>query len=233
MKLELITTSPLFGFTLTIAIMLFYQYIFRRAKSSLLNPMLFSMVSIIAFLMLTGIPYEHYRAGASILSFFLGPTIVALAVPLYKQFDKLKANAVPILAGISIGVIVSISSGILLSQLFGLSREVIVSMAPKGATSAISMNLSQLQGGDASMTVTFVNIAGIFGYMVAIKAYQLLKITSPVAKGIGLGTSAHALGTRRALEMGEEEGAMSSLAIGVAGVLTTIFMPLLVSLFGI
>ncbi|NLX83065.1 MAG: LrgB family protein [Clostridiales bacterium] len=233
MSLNLITSSPLFGFTLTIAVMLFYQFIFRGTKTSLLNPVLFSIFSIIAILMLTGIPYEHYHKGASILSFFLGPMIVALAVPLYKQFDKLKANALPILAGISVGVVVSISSGILLSQLFGLSREVIVSMAPKGTTSAISMNLSQIQGGDVSMTVTFVNIAGIFGYMVATKVYQLLNITSPVAKGIGLGTSSHALGTRRALEMGEEEGAMSSLAIGVAGVLTTVFTPLLLSLFGI
>jgi predicted murein hydrolase (TIGR00659 family) len=233
MSLQLFTQSPLFGFTLTIAVMLFYQYLFTRVRHSLLNPMLFSMVTIIAFLMLTGIPFSDYYRGASILSFFLGPAIVSLAVPLYKQFDKLKQNALPVLAGITVGVAVSIASGILLSQLFALSREVVVSMAPKGATSAISMNLSSMQGGDPAMTVTFVNIAGIFGYMFAEKAYALLKIRDPIARGIGLGTAAHALGTKKALEMGEEEGAMSSLAIGLAGVLTTVLLPLLLNLFGI
>lgn len=233
MSFDFITQSPLFGFTLTVSVMLFYQYIFSRIRHSLLNPMLFSMATIIGFLLLSGISFEDYYKGASILSFFLGPAIVSLAVPLYKQFDKLKKNFVPVLAGITVGVVVSIASGILLSQLLGLSREVVVSMAPKGATSAISMNLSQMQGGDPAMTVTFVNIAGIFGYMFAEKAYTLLRIKDPIARGIGLGTAAHALGTKKALEMGEEEGAMSSLAIGVAGVLTTIMLPLILNLLKI
>ena len=233
MNLAVITQSPLFGFTLTVAVMLFYQYVFSKIRHSLLNPMLFSMVTIIAFLMFSGIPFEDYYKGASILSFFLGPAIVSLAVPLYKQFDKLKKNAVPVLAGITVGVVVSIASGILLSQLFALSREVVVSMAPKGATSAISMNLARMQGGDPAMTVTFVNIAGIFGYMFAEKAYALLRIRDPIARGIGLGTAAHALGTKKALEMGEEEGAMSSLAIGLAGVMTTILLPVFLNLLNI
>lgn len=228
-----ITLSPLFGFTLTIAVMLMYQALYNRFPSSLINPFLFSMVTIIAFLLLTGTPYEHYEKGASMLTFFLGPAIVALAIPLYRQFDKLKANALPVLLGIAAGVFVSITSGILLSMLFGLSRETIISMAPKGATSAISLNLSAMMGGDSSMTVTFVNIAGIAAYVLGVKVMDLFGIRNPVARGLGLGTAAHAMGTKRALELGEEEGAMGSLAIGVAGILTAFFMPFLVRLFGL
>ena len=225
--------NPLFGVTLSVGAMVSFHLLFRNAKSSLLNPMIFSIITIIAFLKLTGIPYESYANGGRVLSFFLGPAIVSLAVPLYKQFDKLKQNALPILLGISLGVVVSIASGLGLSLLFGLNRELAVSMAPKGATSAISMDLARSLGGDPSMTVAFVNVAGIFGYMIGEKFLNLLRITSPVARGVSLGTASHAMGTKRAFDMGEEEGAMASLSIGLAGVLTSFLMPAMVRLFGL
>lgn len=232
MNWAVFTASPLFGFTLTVLCMVVFHLLFGRSRSILLNPFLFSMVVIVLFLKLTGTPYAQYERGASILSFFLGPAIVALAVPLYKQIDKVRANALPVLLGIAVGVVVSIVSGIALSMLFGLSREIAVSMAPKGATSAISMNLASIQGGDPAMTMAFVNVAGISGYVLGIWAFKLLRINSPVARGISLGTAAHAMGIKRALELGEEEGAMGSLSIGLAGVFTSLFLPFLLRLFG-
>lgn len=232
MNLLDLTASPLFGFTLTIGVMVFYTLLMGRSKSMWLNPFLFAMFTIIAILLLAKIPYENYEKGASMLAFFMGPAIVALAVPLYKQFDRLKANALPVLLGILAGVTVSIASGIALSALLGLSREMLVSMAPKGATSAISMNLAAMLGGDPAMTVTFVNIAGMVGYLFGAKVFGLFRIDNPMARGIGLGTASHAMGTKRALEMGEEAGAMSSLSIGLAGILTSFLMPLLTRLMG-
>ncbi len=226
-------SNPLFGVTLTVGTMVFFHLLFKKAKSPLLNPMIFSIAAIIAFLRLTGIPYESYENGTKILTFFLGPAIVSLAVPLYRQIDQLKANALPILFGIALGVAVSIISGIGLSLLFGLNREVAVSMAPKGTTSAISMSLSSVFGGNPSMTVAFVNVAGIFGYSIGEKTLDLLRISNPVARGVSLGTASHIMGTRRAFEMGEKEGAMGSLSIGVAGVLTSLLMPLIIRLFGL
>lgn len=226
-------SNPVFGVTLTVGTMLFFYLLFKKAKSPLLNPMIFSIAAIIAFLKLTGIPYESYENGTRILTFFLGPAIVSLAVPLYRQFESLKVNAVPILLGITLGVAVSVISGIGLSLLLGLNREVAVSMAPKGTTSGIAMNLSGAFAGSPSMTVAFVNVAGIFGYSIGEITLDLLKIRDPVARGVSLGTSSHIMGTRRAFEMGEQEGAMGSLSIGVAGILTSFLMPLIIRIFGL
>ena len=230
MDWSLITASPLFGVLLTVGTLLAYTLLFARFKTPLLNPFLFAMFTIIGLLLLFKIPYEHYEKGASILSFFMGPSIVALAIPLYRQLDKLKRHALPILAGVLVGVVVSMASGILLARLFALGRELAVSFAPKGVTSAIAYSLSQDFGGLGTISVTLVIIAGLSGYMMGARAMALIGIKNPVARGIGLGTSAHAMGTKKALEMGEEEGAMASLAIGLAGVLTSLLMPLFTSL---
>lgn len=225
--------SPLFGITLTILSMVFFQWLGRKAKSPLINPLLFSTASIIAFLSFTGIPLESFQAGGRIMTFFLGPVIVSLAVPLYKQLDKLKTNKAPVLLGAAAGVLVSILSGILLSLLFGINRELIISLAPKGTTSAISMELAKAMGGDGSVAVAFVIFAGIFGYSAGEWLLNVSGVTHPIARGLSLGTASHASGTQRAFEMGEEEGAMASLAIGLVGVLTSVFLPLLLRLFGL
>lgn len=233
MNWSLITTSPLFGFTLTILVLMIYLRLFQRAKSPLLSPFLFAMVTIIILLLAARIPYSDYEKGASILSFFMGPAIVALAIPMYKQFDKLKANALPILLGVTVGVLVSVTGGVLMSLLFGLSKELAISMAPKGATSAISLKLSETMGGNPAMTVTFVNISGIFIYIFGVQLLNRLKINEPLSLGIGLGTAAHVIGTKRAMELGDEEGAYASLGIGLAGVFTSLFMPFVLKLFGL
>lgn len=229
----ILTDNPLFGVTLTTGVLLGFTLLFKNSKSLLLNPFLFSVAAIIAILLVGRIPYAHYEKGASILSFFMGPAIVALAVPLYRQLGKIRENALMVLGGITAGVLMSILSGILVSRLLGLSRELVVSMGPKGATSAISMNITSLAGGDPALTVTFVNIAGIAGYIVGVKLLELARVTHPTARGLALGTASHAMGTKRALELGEEQGAMASLSIGLAGVLTSFFMPLILRLLGI
>lgn len=222
--------NPLFGVTLTVGTLILFQILFKKTKNPLLNPLIFAIVGIIAFLKITGIPYESYAKGGNIISFFLGPVTVALAVPLYKQFDKLKANAVPILISITTGVVVAIISTVLMGRAFGLSPEMIASLAPKATTTAIAMDLSATMGGDPALTVAFVVVAGTTGFIIGEQVLTLLKIKSKTAKGIGLGTSAHAFGTNRALLMGEEEGAMSSLAIGVAGIITTFLLPILIKI---
>ncbi|CAM2856197.1 LrgB family protein [Erysipelothrix tonsillarum] len=222
--------NPLFGVTLTVGALILFQILFKKTKNPLLNPLIFAIIGIIAFLKITGIPYESYAKGGNIISFFLGPVTVALAVPLYKQFDKLKANAVPILISITTGVVVAIVSTVLMGRAFGLSPEMIASLAPKATTTAIAMDLSATMGGDPALTVAFVVVAGTTGFIIGEQVLTLLKIKSKTAKGIGLGTSAHAFGTNRALLMGEEEGAMSSLAIGVAGIITTFLLPILIKI---
>lgn len=227
------TNTPLFGVTLSVLMMLFYQKLFARTRSALLNPFVFAMVSIIILLLVTKIPLEHYQKGGAILTFFLGPTIVSLAVPLYKQLDKLRRNALPILMGVITGSAFSVAFGISLSLLFGLSRELLFSIAPKGVTSAIAISLAADYGGNPAMAIAFVNIVGVTIYIVGAKVLDLAGIKSPVARGVSLGTIGHASGTKLAFEMGEEAGAMSSLAIGLAGVVTSLLMPLIIAAFGL
>lgn len=225
--------SPLFGITLTIGALVLFQVLFKNVKNPLLNPLIFAIIGIIAFLKLTGIPYESYAKGGDIIAFLLGPVTVAFAVPLYKQFDKLKANALPILIGITSGALVAIVSTIGLGLIFKLSNEMIISLSPKSTTTAIAMELSRILGGNPALTVAFVVFAGTLGFMFGEPIFKLLKIENKTARGIALGTASHAFGTNRALLMGEEEGAMSSLAIGVAGVMTTFLLPPILKFFGL
>lgn len=225
--------SPLFGITLTVGALVLFRTLFKNAKNPLLNPLIFAIAGIIAFLKLTGIPYEIYAKGGDILAFLLGPATVAFAVPLYKQLDKLKANALPILVGITSGVMAAIVSTVGMGLLFKLTAEMIISLSPKATTTAIAMELSRIQGGDPALTVPFVVSAGTFGFMFGEPILKLLKIENKTAKGIALGTASHAFGTNRALLMGEEEGAMSSMAIGVAGVITAFLLPPILRLFGL
>lgn len=225
--------NPLFGLVLTIGTLILFLRLFRGKRNPLLNPMVFSIAAIILFLELTGIPYETYAKGGDIISFFLGPVTVALAIPLYKQYNKLKADAAPIFVGITVGSAVAIISTIGLGLLMNLNFNMLMSLAPKATTSAIAMDISSSLGGDPALTVTFVVLAGSTGFMFGESIFNLLGIKHRTSKGLALGTASHAFGTNRALLMGEVEGAMSSLAIGVAGIITTLILPLLLNLFGL
>lgn len=222
--------SPLFGVTLTIGMLVLFQYLFRKTKNPLLNPLVFAIGSIIGILLLFNIPYSSYEKGGQLITFFLGPVTVCLAVPLYKHIDLLKRHVIPILIGTLIGIITSLSSIILLGKLLGLNREMILSLLPKATTTAIAIDLAKQAGGDPSLTIFFVVIAGTFGYMFGEQILKLLKIRTHIAKGIGMGTAAHVFGTNRALLMSDEIGAMSSLAIGIAGLMTTLLLPVFIVL---
>lgn len=203
----------------------------RRFKHPLLNPLLIAIVLVMLVLSLLQIDYADYNNGARYLSYLLTPTTVCLAIPLYQQLDLLKKNIWAILVGILAGTLASLGSVFALSLAFGLNHQQYVTLLPKSITTAIGMGLSAEMGGNVTITVAVIIITGILGNMSAVGICRLFRITDPVAKGIAIGTSAHAVGTARAIEIGEIEGAMSGLAIAVAGLITVVlasfFAPLI------
>ena len=192
----------------------------KRFKSPLTNPLLLAAAGIIALLALCGIDYEAFKASAQPLSYLLTPATVSLAIPLYRQLDKLKKHYAAILVGVFSGVLASGLSIFALSALFGLSHTDYVTLLPKSVTTAIGMSLSEELGGIAAVTVASIVLTGILGNCMAPFLCRLFKVTHPVARGIAIGTASHALGTSKAIEMGEIEGAMSGLSIAVAGLMT-------------
>lgn len=202
--------------------------IYRKTKISLFNPLLIGILLVMGFIMKFGISLDTYNKGGNLISFFLGPATVILAVPLYKQLDSLKKEFIPIMAGILTGCITTVFSVRFLSARMGLSKELQESLIPKSITTPIGIELSKQLGGIPSVTVAAILITGIFGAMIGPGVCKVLRITDKTATGIAIGTSSHAVGTTKAVELGEKEGAMSGLAIGVAGIFTV----LLVSVFG-
>ncbi len=194
----------------------------RKFKLAIFNPLLIAVVIVILFLVVFHVDYETYNSSAKYLSYLLTPSTVCLAVPLYQQLHLLRKNAKAVILGITSGVIISLTSVLLLSKLFGLNHQQYVTMLPKSITTAIGMGVSEEMGGIVTITVASIIITGILGNMMAELICKIFRITEPVAKGIAIGTSAHAVGTAKAIEMGEIEGAMSGLAIAVAGLLTVI-----------
>ena len=198
----------------------------RKWKLAVLNPLLISIVLVIAFLLVFHVDYENYNLSAKYLSYLLTPATVCLAIPLYLQLDLLKKNILAILGGVLSGVLASLGSVLAMSVLFGLDHAEYVTMLPKSITTAIGMGVSEELNGIVTITVAVIIITGVVGNVLADFVYKLFHVTHPVAKGVGLGTSAHAIGTAKALEMGEIEGAMGGLSIAVAGILTVIVAPI-------
>ena len=194
----------------------------RKFKMAIFNPLLIAVVIVILFLAVFHVDYETYNSSAKYLSYLLTPSTVCLAVPLYQQLHLLRKNAKAVILGITSGVIISLTSVLLLSKLFGLNHQQYVTMLPKSITTALGLGVSEEMGGIVTITVASIIITGILGNMMAELICKIFRITEPVAKGIAIGTSAHAVGTAKAIEMGEIEGAMSGLAIAVAGLLTVI-----------
>ena len=194
----------------------------RKLKWAILNPLLIAIIFVIVLLKLLRVDYDAYYSGAQYLSYLLTPATVCLAIPLYQQLEALKKNWKAIAAGITAGVLSSLTSILLLSRLFGLTHEQYVTLLPKSITTAIGIGVSEELGGIVTVTVAVIIITGILGNMLAEMVCRLFKITDPVAKGLAIGTSSHAIGTVKAMEMGEVEGAMSSLAIAVSGLITVI-----------
>lgn len=226
---ELIRT-PLFGLLLSLLAYEFGILIYRKTHSQLFNPLFIGILATILVLLSFNIPLEDYSKGGSIITFFLGPATVILAVPLFKQLHILKKHFLPIMVGISLGSLFSVVFVAFLMRLFKLDEVLVISMLPKSVTTPIGLEISKSMGGIPEVSVAAIVLTGIIGAIVAPFTLKCFKITNPVAKGIAIGTSSHAVGTTKALEMGEVEGAMSSLSIGIAGLVTVFLAPLLYSL---
>ena len=219
---ELLGDSLFFGVVVSV---LAYQaglWIKRKWKLAVFNPLLISIILVIAVLLIFDVDYERYNEGAKYLSYLLTPATVCLAIPLYEQLEQLKKNAKAIATGILSGVLSSLVSVLALAAAFGLSHEEYVTLLPKSITTAIGMGVSEELGGIVTITVAVIIVTGVLGNIIAELVCKIFRIHEPVAKGIAIGSASHAIGTAKAMEMGEVEGAMSSLSIAVSGLLTVI-----------
>lgn len=219
---EILCNSAYFGVTVSLIGYGAGIMLKKKFKYAFLNPLLISIIFVIGVVMLCGVDYESYENSAQYLSYLLTPATVCLAVPLYQQMTLLKKNLAAVACGILAGVLASLGSVLLLAFLFGLEHDVYVTLLPKSITTAIGMGVAEELGGLVTITVAVIIVTGVIGNVIGEAVCKLFRIYEPIAKGLALGTSSHAIGTAKALEMGEVEGAMSSLAIAVAGLLTVI-----------
>ena len=219
---DLIFNSALFGLIISLLAYEIGLRIKRKLKIAIFNPLLIAIGLIIIFLVTFDIDYEEYNRGAKYLGYLLTPATICLAVPLYEQLEELKKNVKAIMAGIISGVITSMSCILALSILFSFSHTEYVTLLPKSITTAIGIGISEELGGIVTITIAVIIITGVFGNMTAEYICRVFKIYEPVAKGVVIGSSAHAMGTAKAIEMGPIEAAISSLTIAVAGIVTVI-----------
>lgn len=215
--------SPLFGITLSILAYAIGLWINRKTRLTLANPLLIAILLVVGTLVIFQIPLESYQKGGDIIGMFLAPVTVSLAVSIYRQRTLLKKNLFPVLAGSTVGSLTSMGSVLLLCRLFGLDEAMTAALLPKSVTAPIAIEISAQNGGILPITVAAVVITGILGGMTAPLLIRLFRVKNPVAAGTAIGTCSHAVGTSRAIQMGEIEGAMSSIAIGTAGLLTVVF----------
>lgn len=227
---DFLALSSVWGVLLTLTAFGAGALINKVTKKAFLNPLLLGSIFVIILLSVLKIPYPDYKASAAPVSYLLLPATISLAIPLYEKWELLKKNAAAIIAGISVGTFVSMGSALALALVFDLSHEQYVTLLPKSVTTAISMDVATELGGITALTGAIVILTGIAGNLLAEAVCRWFHITDPIAKGVGIGTSAHAVGTSKALEMGEVEGAMSGLSIAVAGVLTAVLCPIFAEL---
>ena len=223
-----ITQTPIFGLLLTIIFYNLGRFIQRKTGNPIFNPLLIAIICIIAFLSITKIPYEAYKIGGDSINFFLSPVTVVLAVPLYKQFELFKENMMEIIIGITAGVLVSFISIKILGEALNADSSLLNSLIPKSITTPMGISLTNSLGGVEAITVVAIICTGILGAIISPIVFKIGGIKHPIARGIALGTASHALGTTKAIEMGEVEGAMSGLSIGISGTLTVILIPILI-----
>ncbi len=219
---DLILTSSFFGVTVSLLTYMFGMWLKKKLKFGFLNPLLISIVLTIIVVVACHMDYDTYYEGAKYLSYLLTPATVCLAIPLYEQLQQLKRYWKAIFAGILSGVLTSLGCVLFMAILFGLTHETYVTLLPKSITTAIAMGVSEELGGVVSITVAVIIVTGVLGNVIGELVFKLFRIHEPVAKGVALGTSAHAIGTSKAMELGEVEGAMSSLSIAVAGLMTVL-----------
>lgn len=214
--------STFFGITLTLAAYILGGFVFRKTKHPLCTPIMIAVIVIIAVLKIFRIPYEYYAKGSEIIGLFLGPATACLAVNIYEKRLLLKKWWIPVLCGCLAGTLTSITSVLIICRIFGLSPAVTVALLPKSVTTPIAAAISGAQGGIVPITVAAVIVTGLLGNLIGAPMIKLFRIKEPVAAGLGLGVCAHGVGTARALAIGETEGAMAGIAIGVCGVITAV-----------
>lgn len=227
---EMLSESLFFGMILSLLAYKIGFEIQKKYKKVFLNPLLIAIILVIVFLLITGISYETYQYGAKYLSYFLTPVTVCLAVPLYKQMETLKKNMAAILISIAIGCVTHAGVLIAITTMFKMDKQLLMSVMSKSVTTAIALGVTNEIGGIQGITVIGVMVAGISGAVVGPTLLKLFHITEPVAQGLAMGSASHAVGTSKAIELGEIQAAMSSLAIVVTGILTVIIVPWVVSL---
>lgn len=226
---EILSDSLYFGVALSLAGYAVGLFLKKKLKWGILNPLLISIIFVIGALAVLDVDYETYQETAKYLSYLLTPATVALAIPLYQKIDLLKENLLAVSLGIIAGVFSSLGSILGMAYLFGLSHQEYVTLLPKSITTAIGIGVSEELGGISTITVAVIVITGVLGNVIGQAVCKIFRIYEPIAVGLSFGTSAHAIGTSKALELGEVEGAMSSLSIAVAGLLTVVAASLFAS----
>ena len=222
-----IYANPLFGIALTILAFQFGVFLNRKTKSPIVNPLLISIIFVIAILQIFHIPLQAYNNGGNIINMLIGPATAVLGYSIYKQVTILKKYFIPIVAGCFVGSLASIGSVYGLCKLLSMENTLLSSLIPKSVTTAIAIEISEQLGGIPSITVAIVIITGVLGAVLGPFLIKLFHIDHEVAQGVAFGTASHAVGTSKALELGEVQGAMSGIAIGVSGIITVILSLLL------
>ncbi|CAM3238621.1 LrgB family protein [Filibacter tadaridae] len=228
--MQLILLAILFIF-LTIAIYSVMTLVYVKYHNPFLIPILTTTIALIIVLLLFNVPYETYMIGGKWIDKLLGPAIVALAIPLYKQRKLLKQYLYPILGGVTAGIIIGMVSGIFFAKILGFSKEIVLSILPKSITTPIAMQISDQLGGIPSLATVFVIIAGLVGVIFVQPFFNFSRIDSAIGRGIGLGVAAHALGTSKAIEYGEQEASMSSVAMTLSAILGSFLGPIIAWFF--
>ena len=224
--LKFLNESTFFGLFISIGAYFAGWLLNKKFKKDFVNPLIIAVILVIAFVLISGMDFEAYEKQASFLNYLLTPATICLAIPLYKQLGILKKNLAAVSVAVVAGSVSAMLSILLVSLAFGVTHEIYVSLLPKSITTAIGMGVSEELGGVQEITVAVIVVTGVIGAMIGKPLCKLFKISNPVAVGLAFGVSAHAVGTSKALEIGEIEGAMSGLAIVVTGILTVALSPL-------
>jgi len=219
---ELFASSAALGAVLSLAAYWVGCFVHKRVKLAVFNPLLIAMMIVIAVLVIFDIKQEAYYQSAGHITWFLNPATVALAIPLYQKLDRLRRDPAAIAIGLCVGVLSSLISILAMCALFGLSHAEYVTLLPKSITTAIGMSLSAELGGNPALTIAAIAVTGLLGNIIAEPLCRVLRIRHAVARGLAIGSASHAIGTVRAMQMGEVEGAMSSLAIVICGLITVV-----------
>lgn len=224
---EILTGISLFSVFLTLALFLLGQFLQKKTRSPLLNPILFAAAALIGCLLLLKIPNEEYQAGCKAFSWLLTPATVCLAIPLYEQIQALRKSLPAILLGVFAGTVTSLGSIFLLCRLFSLDRALTVSLLPKSITTAMGVVLSEQLGGIGAITTAVIILTGILGSIFGPLLCRLFRLKDPIAQGVGFGTASHVIGTSKACELSPLTGAVSSLSLVVAGLITALLLSFL------